>query len=316
MDDLLSLVGSLKKGGTAEVELDAIGSWPKTRHVAERDDLLAMIAAMGSKRALLLTGAPGVGKSHLARVAAALTGRYFVSTVIKPDDEISDLLWSIDHTQRLADAQLAGALKKEFNKPLEDYLRPGPVWHAFEAPSNEITSHYQPPQQQAQRENGVVLLIDEIDKASVNLMNSLLEVLGNMSFEVPILKQPVQSLGKPPLVILTSNGERPLPPALLRRCVTHSVTLPKDEKAFIERMNLIAKAQMKDEKQDYYSKDVAYHCAQLIHKQRNTGAAYKPGASEFVDLIQALHAIAPDDEQAQLNQHLPDIQSYFIKPER
>ena len=313
---LLTTFESLNKNNskedTQEIKLDAIGSWKATKHAVEKKDILAMIAALGSERSLLLTGAPGVGKSHLARVAASITKRFFISTVIKPDDEIGDLLWKIDHTQRLSDAQFAGASQKEFTKELKDYIRPGAIWHAFEEPSSCYKSDFKPSEQEANYNNGVVLLIDEIDKASVALQNSLLEVLGNMSFDVPLSGETIESRDKPPLIILTSNGDVSLPAPLLRRCVCHEVKLPSARKAFIQRMKLIAKAQMGEK----YNGKVAKECAKLIFKQRNarqSPSRYKSGASEFVDILHALQAIAPDKFDEQVDIHLDNISRYFLK---
>ena len=307
MQALLKTLEAFKTKQTIEVDLKSIGSWAETTHIVEKNDILAMIAGLGSERAILLTGDPGVGKSHLARVAAELTDRFFMSAVIKPDDEIDDLLWSIDHVQRLSDAQLAAANKEEFKKPLEDYIRPGPIWHAFQEPESKLTG-YKPPAQDNDRKNGVVLLLDEIDKASVSLLNSLLEVLGNMSFEVPLYDKPVECRDKPPLIILTSNGDRELPEPLLRRCVCHTLQLPKSRDAFIERMCVIAKAKKGEEK---YSEKVAVKCAELIYSHRKENE-YSSGASEFVDLINTLESIAPNDANAQIK-HLANIQQYFLK---
>lgn len=314
MKTLLETLKKFKNDNTAmcdtiEVEIKSIGSWPETTHAVDKKDVLAMVAAMGSQRALLLTGAPGVGKSHLARVAASITERYFISVIIKPDDEIGDLLWSIDHTKRLSDAQLFAALKKGFDDSLKFYIRPGAVWHAFEEPEDDIISHFQVPEQKATREDGVVLLIDEIDKASVSLLNSLLEVLGNMSFDIPILDKTIGSRQKPPLIILTSNDDIDLPAPLLRRCVCHEVSLPTNEDAFVERMNMIAKAKMGKKN---YSKKVADACALLIYKHRLEKASLS-GASEFVDMLNTLQKIEPKDKNLQVNKHLDSISQYFLK---
>ena len=309
MEKLLAVLSQFKEKSTQEIKLDAVGSWCETRHVVEKKDILAMVAALGSQRALLLTGDPGVGKSHLARVAASITKRFFISTVIKPDDEIGDLLWKIDYTQRLSDAQLAGATKQVFDAPLKTYVRPGSIWYAFQQPGEGFTSEYQPVSQKAAHSDGVVLLIDEIDKASVALLNSLLEVLGNMSFDVPLTGDTIECRKNPPLIILTSNGDRALPAPLLRRCVCHEVSLPKSRAAFIQRMKQIAKAQMRQ----HYSEKVAESCADVIYTQRDSHHHYNPGASEFVDLLRTLQAIAPDDPEAQIETHLSAISRYFLK---
>ncbi len=309
ISNLVNKAEALGKGEVIKQPLKPIGSWGASNHALDQKDLQAIIAAIASERPLLLTGEPGVGKSHLARAASNLTKRFFVPIVVKPDDEIGDLLYEIDHTNRLADAQLAGALKKTFDSSLNKYVRPGPIWHAFTEPDDCLdTSAYSPPEQPFNRDNGVLLLIDEIDKASLALMSGLLEVLGNMSFEAPGHEKAIQNRGNPPLVILTSNGDRALPAPLLRRCIIHNMVLPSEWPLFLERMVYIGESHMGK----VVSPKVVKACARAIFDSRDMAMAYQPGSSEFVDLLRTLHEVAPDNEKKQLKQ-LKVLSTYFLK---
>ena len=182
----------------------------------------AVVQAWASGRPLLVRGEAGCGKSQLARAAAAVLDVPLIAEVIHPRFEATDLLYREDPVERLAQAQLIAAIKpqtsdaavqlrwlKEQLAP-EQFIRHGPVWHAMEAP---------PPTDKGERWPRAVILIDEIDKADSDVPNALLEVLGNRSFSVPGRSDPVRcDLDHAPLIIITTNEDRELPPAFLRRC--------------------------------------------------------------------------------------------------
>ncbi len=200
-------IARLDAAGESIQPLTASGAWGDAVHRFEPAQVHALIAALAAGRPLLVRGEPGVGKSQLARAAAAVLGRRFIATVVQPDSEYSDLLWSIDYTRRLADAQLAGhSGDAERVQQMGNYVGAGPIWWAFDwerAQAQYVLCphNYRPPEEPDAPnpvEDGVVLLIDELDKADISLANGLLEVLGNGAFAVPPLDLSVFPRGAPP----------------------------------------------------------------------------------------------------------------------
>ena len=204
----------------------------------------AIKAALGARRPLLIRGEPGTGKSELARAAAQVLHRPFVPEVISSRTEPSDLHWKFDAVARLGQAQLLGVTGgkdrlESLNETL--FLAPGPLWWVFnwetaeqqyESASVKGARPRQPkPEWNWKPQQGTVLLIDEIDKADPDLPNGLLESLGNGEFAVPHLKDVVQcsKTNEPPLVIITTNEERELPAAFVRRCLVLRLALPQGE---------------------------------------------------------------------------------------
>jgi MoxR-like ATPase len=278
------------------LRLPQSGSWPETWHRLDQDSALALIAALAANRPLLVRGEPGVGKSQLARAAAACLGRRFFATVIQPHSEYQELLWAYDHTQRLADAQLAGATNdRSLVQETTEYIGPGPIWYALDwksAAGMPCRQNYQPPLEPAGPDPikaGVVLLIDEIDKADISLANGLLEVLGNGSFEVPPLAQTVESNGIKPLVVLTSNDTRQLPNALVRRCVVLDIQLPRQREAFIEHLVSIGQTHHEDADPDVLEQAAA----QIADDRERCREQPRTGQAEYLDLLQALCEISP-----------------------
>ncbi len=225
----------------------------------------------------------------------------FLPEVIQPDSEYTDLLWRVDHTQRLADAQILGRKDSSGDTPKRDvgnighYIGPGALWWAIN-PMGAKTQHKQGApnylldqeiRAEQCRDRGVVLLIDEIDKADISLTNGLLEVLGNGGFGVPPTGETVESKGVPPLVMLTSNNSRELPPALLRRCVVLTLTLGEDVEAHIKK---IAATVFPD-----LHKGVREEAAKLIVKDRKECQdSPKTGLAEYLDLLRALNDLKDD----------------------
>jgi MoxR-like ATPase len=290
--------------------LPAIGSWPASVHHLDQASGKALIAALAAQRPLLVRGEPGVGKSQLARAAAAILGWHFACRVIQPHTEAQELLWSYDYTQRLADAQMASVSKDATG--LQDharYVAPGPVWYALnwaEAAGLSNQSNYRPPEQAASSAAGTVLLLDEIDKAEISLANTLLEVLGNNGFEVPPLGRTVQS-AQVPLVILTSNATRELPAALVRRCVVLELRLPEQESDLTDYLVRIGRAH-----QPEMSDDILHEAArQIVQDRAHCAELPKTGLAEYLDLLRALCAISPDVQQQQ--HWLAELSGYFQK---
>ena len=277
-----------------DIDLEPEGTWPRSVHRFDPDTAAALRAAEAAGRPLLLRGAPGTGKSQTARAAAAVTGRLFVPVVIDGRSEAVDLQWRYDAVGRLSDAHVPGAQARE----AAYYLSPGPLWWAFdwedahrhwgqrcqgEAPTRP--SGWTP-------ERGVVLLIDEIDKADPDLPNAFLEVLGNQGFSLPFLGQRVVRGAVAPLVVITTNEERELPNAFLRRCLVHILKAPADlpdmGRRHLARRGLTGHPL------------VLERAAQLLAQDRARAREHKtyaPGLAEYLDLVIAVATLGGTPEE-------------------
>ncbi|WP_374503500.1 AAA family ATPase [Zoogloea sp.] len=280
------------------------GTWPTSVHVFDTDTIAALHAAEITGRPLLLRGDPGTGKSETARAAAAAAGRPFVSVVIDGRTEPTDLKWRFDAVARLADAQVT----KEDRALLEEraYLLPGPLWWAYawkgaqtrldevnHERKHKLVGPGTPPGKWTPESGRVVLLIDEIDKADPDLPNAMLEVLANLGFREPYGGTEIScSEATRPLVIITTNEERELPHAFLRRCLVHRLELPDEREDLIKWLVKIGvRHQAAPEWQGRCSEDVmkqaAAHVADAREHLADT-ASYLPGTSEFLDMIKVL----------------------------
>jgi len=205
-------------------------------HVYEPETITAVNAALAIHRPLLVWGETGIGKSQLARAVARELKRVFIPFVCDVHTEPRDLLWHFDAVARLADAQIQGAIPAEERKAdtldIENYIVPQALWWALNWDEAKKMKRASPPTYQSpcDPENGVVVLIDEIDKTASDVPNGLLEALGNRSFH-PQGMEPVEAdkAGVAPLVIVTTNGERNLPDAFIRRCLSLRLDFPADE---------------------------------------------------------------------------------------
>jgi len=282
--------------------LPASGSWPAAHHLLDEPSALALIAAIAARRPLLVRGEPGVGKSQLARAAAVLLERRFISAVIQPNTEYQELLWLFDHTHRLSDAQLAGAMKDPgLLKPADSYVAPGPLWYALnwqDASRKQNHQNYRPPADDHAPDpetHGVVLLIDEIDKADISVVNGLLEVLGNGRFDVQATGETVSATGMPPLVVLTSNDTRELPAAMVRRCVVLDLALP-DGDALIEHLVAVGGTHF-----DELHEDIRRGAAkQIVEDRAHCSDLPRTGQAEYLDLLRALSDVVGDDSAKKL----------------
>ena len=210
-------------------------------HIFEEEDCYALWAAYAAGRPLLIRGKTGTGKTQLAKAIAEQLGWAFVSEVIRGSTELSDLHWHFDAIGRLGEAQAMSFQKTGDLKRLEakNFLSPSAFWWAYDwesakrkhkqchtklraAPENSDNAH----------QNGVVLLIDEIDKAEPDLPNGLLETLGDYQFTVPYINQTIKANPEKLLVIIATNEERELPTAFVRRCFVH--TLKMDSNRFLQ----------------------------------------------------------------------------------
>jgi MoxR-like ATPase len=300
----------------APFPLPVIGALPPDVHVFERPSIDAINTALAARRPLLVRGEPGVGKSQLAQAAAYQLGRAFISFVVDSRTESRDLLWHFDAVQRLADAQICGQMFKSFEEARrelaeEKYIRPGPLWWAFDwngaeqHAANTHVAHHKPETWQAQ--DGCVLLIDEIDKGESDVPNGLLEALGSHEITVPC-GDPVVITNAPPLVIITTNAERILPDAFLRRCLVLSLALPTDRGELISELMERGRAHFNDADQS-----VLEHAANLLADDRAESQAAHvtplPGQAEYLDLVRAVTEIKPNqpDEQREVLMHIKDF---------
>ncbi len=282
------------------LEIKESAAWPKSFHYFDQRSVHAIIAAIAANKPLLVRGEPGVGKSQLAVAAATALNRQFIVQVVQPNTEYQELLWCFDHTQRLADAQLAGALKDESKLDnTEKYISPGALWWAYDWKGAESMSGkqaYQPPQDAKTtkeiEKSGVVLLIDEIDKADIALANGLLEVLGNGRFSVPLLGKTIVSKAINPLVVLTSNDTRQLPPALVRRCLVLDLALPKGAE-LLPHLQRIGKTHYPETSEEVLLKAAE----QIIQDRELCRELPKTGQAEFLDLLRALWEISSEAEE-------------------
>ena len=254
-------------------DLLATDRFPAAGHLWSKPEIDALILAWAARRPLLVRGEAGSGKSQIARAAAQVLGSQEpLVEVIHSRFEALDLLYRIDVVERLADAQIAGQL----DVTNEKYVKRGRLWEAMDQVREDQTTP--------------VVLIDEIDKADADVPNALLEVLGNRSFTVPPLgNQVVRSEGdRMPLIIITTNEERELPAAFVRRCVVLNINPPDGDKAFIDW--LMARGLV--HRHLIIAKDAREHAARQVLEDRKAAAAAgypKVGLAEYIDLLTALH---------------------------
>ncbi len=199
--------------------------------------VLAVRTALATSRALLVRGESGIGKSSLAAAIAAQLGWRKLERVISSRSEARELLWDIDHLRRLQDARAQNATLGEMG----EYVQPGILWWAFDRESAEkqyAAAGKKGPRYESeedrQKKKPAVVLLDEIDKADPDLPNNLLVPLGSLKFLVEPTQETVTAkAGAAPLLVITSNDERELPAAFLRRCV-ELVLEPPDDAVLLE----------------------------------------------------------------------------------
>jgi len=316
------------------VPLDAHDSWPKADHLFDEESVWAVQTALSIGRPLLLRGEPGIGKSQLARAVAAVLDVPFLYHVVDERCERDDLLYTYDAVARLAEAQVAALTAREpgvdWRAELDEchFIRPGVLWWAFnwsdaaeraEKFHQRLRRKWSPPKAPSNwpaaastRACGPVVLIDEIDKADPSVPNGLLECLGNEGFHTAQLGHSVHLSddGKPPMIILTTNEERELPSAFLRRCLVLHLRFPKDnDKAIAFLVNRATALR----KTTNVSKSVCEKVAECIVADRSEARARTalPGAAEYLELLRALHRHAPNDEPAQI-QRLQQIKAFVL----
>ena len=175
-------------------------------YVATNDLKIAVNAAIRLERPLLIKGEPGTGKSVLAAEVASALGAPLIEWHIKSTTKAQQGLYEYDAVSRLRDGQLGD----ERVKNIANYIKRGKLWNAFAAPKRSV------------------LLIDEIDKADIEFPNDLLQELDRMEFFVYETGETIKAQTRP-IVVITSNNEKELPDAFLRRCFFHFIKFPDTE---------------------------------------------------------------------------------------
>ena len=226
------------------------------RYIAARDLEVAVNAAVALERPLLVKGEPGTGKTVLAEEVARALGLQRIQWHIKSTTKAAQGLYEYDAVARLRDGQLGDAKVHD----IANYIKRGKLWDAFVA------------------DTPVVLLIDEIDKADIEFPNDLLLELDRMEFFVYETKETIKARRRP-IVIITSNNEKELPDAFLRRCFFHYIRFPDKE-----TMERIVAAHHPNIKQELVRE--ALH---LFYDMREVpGLKKKPATSELLDWLKLL----------------------------
>jgi MoxR-like ATPase len=231
-------------------------------YVATQDLMLAVNAAIALKRPLLVKGEPGTGKTMLAEEVAQALGMPLLQWHIKSTTKAQQGLYEYDAVSRLRDSQMADTESAERVKDINNYILKGVLWQAFTA------------------EQPVALLIDEIDKADIEFPNDLLRELDRMEFYCYETRQLIKAKNRP-LVFITSNNEKELPDAFLRRCFFHYIKFPD-----ADTMRQIVQVHFPTIKQDLLT--VAM---KTFFDIRNLpGLKKKPSTSELIDWLKLLVA--------------------------
>lgn len=308
MDEILDLVATMQNdSGTPAAQRG--GDRRDGRVYAYSPEIvLAIQVALITSRPLLLSGPPGCGKSSLASFVARNLGFSYYEFVADAEAVPQDLLWRLDVIRRLNDAQHAGIRQDEVGeKSILDYIDPGPLWWAlnpdwarrrgrspevFErlgspsaAPPNYMPDH-------CPSRSGAVLLIDEIDKADSNFPNGLLVPLGSRQFHVPeadlTVPPDADAVSCSPLVIITTNNEKELPDAFIRRCVALSIPRPNaDQLMTAARLHFPALT---------HEPELQGKVASLAERFDDDSSlvATPPSTAEFLDLVGTLITLNMD----------------------
>ena len=234
------------------------------RYVATDDLRMAVNAAVGLQRPLLIKGEPGTGKTMLAEEVAAGLGVPLIQWHIKSTTKAQQGLYEYDAVSRLRDSQLGDDKVHD----VRNYIKKGKLWEAFTA------------------DEPVVLLIDEVDKADIEFPNDLLVELDRMEFFVYETGETVKAKQRP-IIIITSNNEKELPDAFLRRCFFHFINFPDRD-----TMREIVDVHYPD-----ISKNLVQEAMEVFFDLRSVpGLKKKPSTSELIDWLKLLMADDIPDE--------------------
>ena len=256
-------------------------------YVATEDLRMAVNASVTLQRPLLIKGEPGTGKTLLAEEVAKALGKRLIQWHIKSTTKAQQGLYEYDAVSRLRDSQLGGDRVHE----IRNYIKKGKMWEAFEA------------------DEQVVLLIDEVDKADIEFPNDLLVELDRMEFFVYETGETIKAKNRP-IIIITSNNEKELPDAFLRRCFFHYITFPDRET-------------MKQIIAVHYPKlqhDLVKDALDIFFDVRKIpGLKKKPSTSELIDWLKLLMADdIPDDilKNRDISKAIPPLYGALVKNEQ
>ena len=256
-------------------------------YVATEDLMVAVNAAVTLERPLLIKGEPGTGKTILAQEVARALGRDLIEWHIKSTTKAQHGLYEYDAVSRLRDSQLG----LDSVHDIGNYILRGKMWDAFEA------------------ETAPVLLIDEIDKADIEFPNDLLLELDRMEFYVYETQARIVARQRP-IVIITSNNEKELPDAFLRRCFFHYIRFPDDE-----TMSRIVDVHYPD-----IQRELVRQALTIFYDVREVpGLKKKPSTSELLDWIKLLMAEDVSPEVLRMrdpNKLIPPLHGALLKIEQ
>jgi len=255
-------------------------------YVATDDLTLAVNAAVTLERPLLVKGEPGTGKTELARQVSDALGLPMIEWHIKSTTKAQQGLYEYDAVSRLRDSQLGDARVHD----VANYIKQGKLWQAFGA------------------DGKVVLLIDEIDKADIEFPNDLLQELDRMEFHVYETGETVKAVHRP-IVIITSNNEKELPDAFLRRCFFHYIRFPD-----VETMRQIIEVHHPGIKDQLLTTALT----QFYALRETAGLKKKPSTSEVLDWLKLLLAedLTADDLKRDGANALPKLHGALLKNEQ
>ncbi len=256
------------------------------RYIATEDLKLAVNAALMLQRPLLIKGEPGTGKTMLAEEVASALGRKLLQWHIKSSTKAQQGLYEYDAVSRLRDSQLGDPKVAD----IHHYILPGVLWQAFVS------------------DEPVVVLIDEIDKADIEFPNDLLRELDQMAFHVYETRQTITAKHRP-LIIITSNNEKELPDAFLRRCFFHFIRFPDRD-----TLKTIVDVHFPN-----VSTNVLKAALDTFFVLREApGLKKKPSTSEFLDWLRLL--LAQDISAAEIEAHsataVPILAGALLKNEQ
>ena len=255
-------------------------------YIAADDLAIAVNAAVTLERPLLVKGEPGTGKTELARQVASSLKMEIIEWNIKSTTRAQQGLYEYDAVSRLRDSQLGS----ERVHDVAHYIRKGKLWQAFSS------------------EKKIVLLIDEIDKADIEFPNDLLQELDRMSFHVYETGTTVEAKNRP-VVIITSNNEKELPDAFLRRCFFHYISFPEPE--ILRKIIDVHHPKLKPQV-------LETALSQFFEIRDTPGLKKKPSTSEVLDWLKLILAedLKPEDLRRDGVNALPRLHGALLKNEQ